>query len=136
MSNTLKEFHDETMAINAEAVAIAQDPVVVEGYKNTSQDPKRAEQHISGIAWRRLGHWYAVYNPKDEALLRIYAMTRKLAAECIKRKYEARRDRKNYDLALDMDIKAQKMIATNLPKIRDEVKRLSLKQLNEVNNET
>ena len=123
--NSLAEFHTETMAIARRASDIVNEPIVRDGYVMSGRPAAMAYVNLASMAGGRLKRWFPFASMHDEAFLRIYAEARLIVAECLKRKYEARRDRKKYDHLADATEKINRMVSEKLEAVTNEVKRLS-----------
>lgn len=116
------------MAIAKQAADIVNDPIVRNGYVSSGRPAAMAYVNLASMAGGRLKRWFPFASMRDEAFLRIYAKARLIVAECLKRKYEARRDRKVYDHLADATEKINRMVSDNLESVRSEVKQLMLNE--------
>ena len=95
-------------------------PIVINGYMRSGKPSATVFMNLQAMAQSRVRKYFMLADPKDPLIKRLIAEVKKICAECIVKKYEARENRISYNHIRDADIKTHEWMKLNLDSLKRE----------------
>jgi hypothetical protein len=122
----LVEYEQQTKSLMKMATDIINVPIVLEGYQLSGRPGNTVFMNVDAMAWSRVIKHFPMAQKNDSLFERVRAEFRKIAAECVLKKYQMRQARISYNHIKECDEACKRWIYDNIENQREIVKLLEV----------